>query len=76
GMAYIDLTPEAYLRISGGWAMGFGATLRKSTTSAFDQEWLNFKLGATVGYTGYYANAGYEMETGDMRVGASLNMLF
>jgi hypothetical protein len=56
--------------------MGFGATLRKSTTSAFDQEWLNFKLGATVGYTGYYANAGYEMETGDMRVGASLNMLF
>jgi hypothetical protein len=76
GMAYIDLSPEAYFRLHGDWSLGFGATLRKSTTSIFDQEWLNAKLGSTIGRTGWFVNVGYEIESEDVRIGGSMNMLF
>jgi hypothetical protein len=76
GVAYIDLTPEAYFRLSGDWSAGLGATLRKSTTSVFDQEWINTKIGCTIGYTGYFVNAGYEFESQDFRIGGNINMLF
>jgi hypothetical protein len=76
GMAYIDLTPEAYFRLRGDWSLGFGATLRKSTNNNFDQEWLNAKLGSVVGRTGWFVNVGYEIESKDIRIGGSLNMLF
>lgn len=76
GMAYIDLTPEAYFRLSGKWSLGLGATLRKATSTVFDQEWLNAKLGTTIGHTGWFANVGYEVESKDFRIGGNMNMLF
>ncbi|MDR2268697.1 MAG: hypothetical protein LBD94_00760, partial [Rickettsiales bacterium] len=69
GMAYIDLTPEVYFRIRGDWSFGLGATLRKATSTNFDQEWLNARLGTTVGYTGWFMNVGYEVESKDFRIG-------
>lgn len=76
GMAYIDLSPEAYFRLHGDWSVGLGVTLRKSTTTSFDQEWLNAKLGSTIGRTGWFVNVGYEIESEDIRIGGSMNMLF
>jgi hypothetical protein len=76
GMAYIDLTPEAYFRISGNWSFGLGATIRKATITTFDQEWLKAKIGSTIGYTGWFFNLGYEIESNDFRIGGSMNMLF
>jgi hypothetical protein len=76
GIAYIDLTPEAYFRLRGDWSFGIGVTARKATDGIFDQEWLNAKIGKTIGFTGWFLNAGYEIEQSDFRVGASLSMLF
>jgi hypothetical protein len=76
GMAYIDLSPEAYFQTKGKWSLSLGATLRKATSSAYDQEWVNMKFGVMAGWTGWYANVGYEIESNDIRVGGSLNMLF
>jgi hypothetical protein len=76
GIAYIDLTPEAYLRIKGDWSLGFGATIRKVTDARLDQQWLNAKFGKTFGQTGWFLNTAYEIQSQDIRIGASLNMLF
>jgi hypothetical protein len=76
GMAYIDLTPEAYFRMKNDWSVGLGATLRKATDSHFNQEWINVKVGPTLGFTGWFINVGYEIESEDIRVGGSVSMLF
>ena len=77
GMAYIDVAPDAYFRLAGGdWAVGAGILFRKSTISAYDQEWINGKFGATIGMTGWFVNLGYEFESEEFRIGGSLNMLF
>ena len=76
GQAYIDLTPEVYVRMTNGWSMGIGATLRKSTTQLYDQTWLNYMVGKAIGNTGWFFNIGYELEERDIRVGGTINMLF
>ncbi|MDR1027569.1 MAG: hypothetical protein LBL46_04100 [Rickettsiales bacterium] len=76
GIAYIDLTPEAYFRLVGDWSFGAGATFRKSTTTIFDQTWINAKLGTQIGKTGWYLNGGYETKSKDLRIGGSIYMLF
>jgi len=76
GMAYIDLMPEAYVRLPENWSLGVGAVLRKATKSTYDQEWLSVKVGKTIGLTGWFLNAGYEFESEDIRIGGNVNMLF
>jgi len=76
GQAYIDLAPEAYFRMQGGWSTGLGATFRKSTTGLYDQIWLNYMIGSTIGRTGWFFNIGYELDDRDVRIGGTLNMLF
>ena len=77
GQAYIDLTPEAYIRLRGGYRTGFGAILRKSTmVGAYDQTWLNYMFGTVIGQTGWFLNIGYELNSEDIRIGGTLNMLF
>jgi hypothetical protein len=76
GIAYIDLTPEAYFRIKGDWSLGLGATLRKVTDGSLDQQWLNAKIGNTMGHTGWFILFGYEIDSQDLRIGGNLNMLF
>jgi hypothetical protein len=77
GQAYIDLTPEAYFRMQHGWSMGFGATVRRSTNvGAFNQNWLNYMVGSTIGRTGWFFTMGYELNDGDFRLGGTINMLF
>jgi hypothetical protein len=76
GIAYVDFIPEAYLRMHGDWSLGLGMTFRKSTTAVLDQEWINTKIGTTIGKTGWFLNTGYEFESQDFRIGGSLNMLF
>jgi hypothetical protein len=82
GLAYIDLTPEAYFRVRGGWAIGLGGTIRRATATIYDQVWLNARLGSVVGKTGWFANIAYELDSDEVnpgkefRVGGSVNMLF
>ena len=76
GMAYIDLTPEAYFRVRGGWALGFGGTFRKATMPAYDQIWLNAKVGSVIGKTGWFVNMAYEVDSADFRIGGNVNLLF
>ena len=76
GMAYIDLIPEMYVRLSSNWMSGLGFDIRKSTNPNFDQEWLNFKLVRRYGRTQYVGNVDYEFEHGEYVFGAKINVLF
>ena len=76
GLAYIDLTPEAYFRVRGGWGLSVGGTLRRATDTKFDQVWISTKVGTIIGKTGWFVQSGYELESGSFRVGGNLNMLF
>lgn len=76
GMAYIDLIPEAYVRLTGSWMTGLGFNLRKSTNPNFDQEWINFKLVRQYGRTQYVGHVDYEFEEDDWQFGIKVNILF
>ncbi len=82
GIAFLDLTPEAYFRMAPDWRFGAGFTLRKATNKDrvtgqdFDQEWLDFKLVREYGRTQYVGNIGYEFESEDIQIGAQVNILF
>jgi hypothetical protein len=77
GQAYIDFTPEIYFRIQGDWSTGIGATFRKSTEEGeFNQIWLNYMVGKTIGKTGWFFTAGYRLDDSDFRIGGTINMLF
>ncbi len=76
GMAYIDLTPEAYFRITENWKAGLGADFRISTDPMYDQEWLNTKILRQYGRTQYIGHFDYEFESEEFQVGAKVNILF
>jgi len=76
GLAYIDVTPEAYFRVKGGWGIGIGGTLRRATTTVYDQIWINGKIGTVIGKTGWFTQAGYEIDSGEFRIGGLVNLLF
>lgn len=76
GMAYIDLTPEAYFRIASDWRLGAQFTLRKATDSHYNQEWLGGKIVRQYGRTQYAAHLDYEFESDDLQVGVNVNILF
>lgn len=76
GMSYIDFIPEAYLRLRGGWRVGFGGDIRKSTNPHYDQEWVDAKLVRQYGRTQYIGHIDYEFEGNELQFGLKLNILF
>lgn len=76
GMAYIDLIPEAYFRMSDKWMSGFGFQFRKATNPHFDREWINAKLVRQYGRTQYNAQLAYEFEKEDWQINFDVNILF
>lgn len=82
GIAFLDLTPEAYFRMAPDWRFGIGFTVRKATSDDpennkdYDQEWLHMKLVRQYGRTQYIGHVDYEFESDDARVGAKVNILF
>lgn len=82
GIAFLDLTPEAYFRMAPDWRFGIGFTVRKATSDDpennkdYDQEWLHLKLVRQYGRTQYIGHVDYEFESDDARVGAKVNILF
>lgn len=82
GVAFLDLTPEAYFRIAPDWRFGIGFTVRKATSDDrvtekdYDQEWLHLKLVRQYGRTQYIGHVDYEFESEDTMVGAKVNILF
>jgi hypothetical protein len=76
GMAYIDIIPEVYARLTDSWMVGLDFDIRKSTNPGFDQEWAGFKLIRQYGRTQYVGRVDYEFESDDWRFGAKLNILF
>lgn len=76
GMAYIDLIPEMYLRVSQNWMTGIGFDIKKSTNPSFDQEWANFKLVRKYGRTQYVGHLDYEFSSSEYQFGVKVNVLF
>lgn len=76
GMAYIDLTPEAYFRINPNWRLGGGFMFRKATRPHYDQEWIDFKVIRQYGRTQYLAHVDYEFESNEAQIGTRVNILF
>lgn len=76
GMAFIDLTPEAYFRIAQNWTAGAGFTWRKVTDSAFDSRWATLKVARQYGRTMYSGVVNYELDSHDLWLGANVNILF
>lgn len=76
GMAYIDIIPEAYFRITDKWMAGAGFEFRKSTRPAYDTEWVNFKLVRQYGRTQYVGHLDYEFEEDNWQFGVKVNILF
>lgn len=76
GMAYIDLVPEAYFRMSDNWMAGFGFQFRKATNPHFDREWINANLVRRYGRTQYNAQLAYEFEQDNWQFGVDVNILF
>lgn len=76
GMSYIDMSPEAYFRITPDWRLGASFTLRKSTDSHYDQEWIGGKIVRQFGRTQYVGHIDYEFEEDELRVGTKVNILF
>lgn len=76
GMSYIDITPEAYFRITPDWRAGANFTLRKATNSNYDQEWIGGKIVRQFGRTQYVGHIDYEFEDDELRVGTKVNILF
>jgi hypothetical protein len=76
GMAYIDIVPEIYFRMTDSWKAGLGFDLRKSTNPRFDQETASFELVRQYGRTQYAGHLDYEFEGDSWRFGANINILF
>ncbi len=76
GMSFIDITPEAYFRITNTWTGGFGFNIRKSTSSLFDEQSVFAKLGARFGRTQYFGYIDYNFEKDENFIGGKINVLF
>ncbi|MDR1337566.1 MAG: hypothetical protein LBJ73_00880 [Rickettsiales bacterium] len=76
GMAYIDVIPDVYIRLTDSWMTGFGFDIRKSTNPNFDRQWANFKLVRQYGRTQYMGHVDYEFENRNWQFGAKVDILF
>lgn len=76
GYAYIDLIPEAYFKFNSMWGAGLGFDFRKSTRTALDRKFLNFKLTQIYGRTQYSQFVKYEFRTDEYTFGGRVNIVF
>ena len=76
GMAFIDLTPEVYFRVTDAWRFGANLNLRKATNSDYNEESIGAKLVREYGRTQYVGHVEYEFENKNISVGVSVNILF
>lgn len=76
GYAYIDLMPEAYIKLNQMWGAGLGFDFRKATNSGLDRKWLDFKLTQTFGRTQYTEFVKYEFRTEEYTFGGRVNIVF
>lgn len=76
GMAYIDFSPDLYLRVSKEWRVGFGATLRKATDKGYDEETVGGRIVRQYGRTQYVGHFDYSFEAEKFATGLKINILF
>lgn len=76
GMAYIDLTPEIYIRAWRDWFVGADVKIRKATKPSYDAEWIGAKIVKQYGRTMYTGFGQYEFEAEEFRAGLRVNILF
>lgn len=76
GMAYLDLVPEIYVRLTQDWRFGANIALRKSTDEHFDEETVGLKLVRQYGRTQYIGHFDYAFEDEEVLAGARINILF
>ncbi|MCL2331010.1 MAG: hypothetical protein FWC61_00505, partial [Proteobacteria bacterium] len=76
GLAYIDLSPEVYMRVFSSWRLGAYGMLRKATNPDLDAEAMGGKVAAIYGRTMYVGFAQYEFSHSELRFGGRINILF
>ncbi|NMA32791.1 MAG: hypothetical protein GX944_02575 [Alphaproteobacteria bacterium] len=76
GMAWIDIMPDIYFRLSSNWRIGLGADFRKSTNPIFDTTIVNAKLVRQYGRTQYVGFGEYDFEQNNMKFGTRVNISF
>ncbi len=76
GMAFIDLMPEIYFRITEDWKAGVSADFRIATNPNFDREWVSGKFLRQYGRTQYVGHFDYEFDQSEWQIGAKVNVLF
>ena len=76
GMAWINLMPEFYFRITENWRLGGWLDFQKATDPNFDQTWTGAKIVRQYGRTQYVAFGQYELNEGEFRFGGRVNVVF
>ncbi|MCL2748833.1 MAG: hypothetical protein FWE50_02040 [Alphaproteobacteria bacterium] len=76
GMAWINLVPEVYFRITENWRLGGWLDFQKVTDPNFDQTWLGLKVVRQYGRTQYVAFGQYEFNESEFRFGGRVNVVF
>lgn len=76
GMAFIDFSPDLYLRLSADWKVGIGANLRKATDKAYDEETVGGRIVRQYGRTQYVGHFDYSFEAEKFVAGLKINILF
>lgn len=76
GMAYIDFSPDVYLRLTKYWRIGVGANLRKATDKGYDEETVGGRIVRQYGRTQYVGHFDYSFESEKFVAGLKINILF
>jgi len=76
GMAWINLVPEAYFRVTDNWRIGTWLDFQKVTDPNFDQTWLGLKVVRQYGRTQYVGFGQYEFNESEFRFGGRVNVVF
>jgi hypothetical protein len=76
GMAWINLAPDAYFRITEDWRIGLGFDFRKATNPDFDATTAGLRVVRQYGRTQYVGFGEYEFEHSDLRFGGRINVVF
>jgi len=76
GMAFIDFSPDLYVRVSNNWRVGVGANLRKATDKDYDDETVGGRIVRQYGRTQYVGHFDYSFESEKFAAGLKINILF
>ncbi len=76
GMAFIDFSPDLYLRVNDDWRVGIGANLRKATNKFYDEETVGGRVVRQYGRTQYVGHFDYSFEVEKFVAGLRINILF